>query len=29
MKKLAALIVLATAISAPAWAATKTATLSV
>ena len=29
MKNLAALIVLATAISAPAWAATKTATLSV
>lgn len=29
MKKLAALIVLATVISAPAWAATKTATLSV
>ena len=29
MKNLAALIVLATAISAPAWGATKTATLSV
>lgn len=29
MKKLAALLVLAGAISAPAWAATKTATLSV